>query len=74
MKRNMTKSQVYRSTWQNPRWYGKWRIYLDPSPFGSYAFVHDDYDGAPDAHDNRCGHGRTLQDCITQIDEIEADA
>ena len=36
-------------------------------------FVHDDYDGAPDANDFRCGREKTIEDCIITINEIEAD-
>jgi len=36
-----------------------------------YSFVHEDYDGAPDANDHRCGGGTTIEDCKKQIDEIE---
>jgi hypothetical protein len=44
-------------------------------PFGFYArenthhFWHDDYDGAPDSLDNRCGYGTSVEDCKKQIDE-----
>lgn len=30
--------------------------------------MHDDFDGAPDAHDHRCGHARTVEDAKRDID------
>ena len=53
------------TTWDNPIWYrDKWRIYASWSNFVNYEYVHDDYDGAEDSHDNRCGYGeyRSLQE------------
>ena len=45
-----------------------------------WLFAHEDYDGGYyDAEgvaceaDPRCGYGATVDDCITQIDDIEAD-
>lgn len=62
------------SRWSTPIWYGRWRIYLsDDAEWGrefTYAYVHDDYDGAPDAHDGRCGHGATVEECRTEIDDL----
>lgn len=60
------------TTWSNPIWYRKYRIYVSDSPF-EYEYVHDDYDGADDANDNRCGYGRTVEDCKKEIDEREDD-
>jgi hypothetical protein len=57
--------------------YGDWRIYVasySPAARFDWEFVHKDYDGAPDGNDNRCGRGASFQDCIDQIDEIEAEA
>ena len=56
-------------TWNNPIWYRKFRIYLADHCFVNWEYVHDDYDGAPDAEDNRCGHGHTVAECIDEIDE-----
>ncbi len=58
------------SSYDNPIWYKtKWRIYIaDYGPF-NYAFVHDSFDGAEDAGDNRYGHGHTIEECQDQIDE-----
>lgn len=56
------------SCWDNPIWYGKWRIYVsDMCPFMDYAFCHDDYDGAPDAKDRRCGVAKSVDDAKLQI-------
>jgi hypothetical protein len=55
--------------------YGKWTIYYDPPPIPDrscdFHFYHDDYDGAEDANDNRCGHGSSIEDCMKQIDDLE---
>lgn len=56
------------TTWDNPIWYrDKWRIYI--SDWNNYEYVHDDYDGAEDSHDNRCGHGESVEACKAEIDE-----
>jgi hypothetical protein len=34
-----------------------------------WAYSHDDYDGAPDANDNRRGHAKTLPAAKAEIDE-----
>jgi hypothetical protein len=34
-----------------------------------WAYSHDDYDGAPDANDNRCGHAKTLPAAKAEIDD-----
>lgn len=63
------------ASWANPIWFGwsgRWRIYQDKSPVGEWAFVHDDYDGAEDSNDNRHGVGKSLEDCIAQIMDMEA--
>ena len=36
-----------------------------------WEFVHVDYDGAPDAHDHRCGFADSLDDARAEIDIIE---
>lgn len=60
------------SCWHNPVWYGKWRIYVsDMDPNLPYEYVHDDYDGAEDAGDSRCGYGVSIEDCKSQIDDHE---
>ena len=35
-----------------------------------WVFSHKDYDGAPDANDGRCGHGPSIDDCKSQIDDL----
>lgn len=61
------------SCWDNPIWYGKWRIYVSDSlyPEGNYEFIHDDYDGAPDAGDKRHGAANTVEACKAEIDDWE---
>ncbi len=59
------------ANWSNPIWYRDYRIYFSSSPIANYAFVHDDYDGAPDANDNRGGWGNSIEDCKAQIDDME---
>jgi hypothetical protein len=51
--------------------YKDYKIYREYYPFERWTFVHDSYDGAPDAGDHRCGNEKTVDDCIEQIDEIE---
>lgn len=59
----------------DPARHGRWRIYCEPPPIpswgGDWQFVHDDYDGAPDAHDSRCGSAASVADAILQIRELE---
>lgn len=60
------------SCWSNPIWHReKWRIYL--SDFAGcnmqYTYCHDDYDGAPDANDGRCGYAASIEACKVEIDE-----
>lgn len=58
-------------THENPVRYKDYRIYdVGKCPGHRYAFVHEDYDGAPDAKDHRHGEG-TIVDCIIQINQIE---
>lgn len=55
--------------------YGNWHIEFNPPPIPTRAcdwqFWHDDYDGAPDANDNRCGSAATLDDAKMEIDMID---
>lgn len=57
------------SSYDNPVWYRGYRIYI--GMFMPYDFAHDDYDGAPDAGDNRCGYGSSIEACKAEIDDIE---
>ena len=57
--------------------YRGYRIYpasYSPAPEFDWEFLHEDYDGAPDGNDNRCGRGASAADCIAQIDDLEDDA
>ena len=58
------------TTWSNPIWYGKWRIYISDIDDArmAWAYAHDDYDGAPDAGDYRCGYTATVEACKAEID------
>lgn len=44
-----------------------------PDRSHDYDFMHDDFDGADDANDTRCGCGSSIDDCKRQIDEMEED-
>lgn len=59
-------------TWSNPIWHGKWRIFHSHTHFYDFAFCHDDYDGAEDAKDDRCGYANTVEEAKAEIDEWEA--
>lgn len=63
------------SCWSNPIWYRGYRIYLaDAMPSGlDWVFVHDDFDGAPDAADGRAGYANSVGAAAAEIDEMEAD-
>lgn len=64
--------RLHGSCWSNPIWHGRWRIYVAASyvPY-AYEFVHDDYDGAPDANDNRYGFAASVDEAKSEIDELE---
>lgn len=55
--------------------YGDWHIEYNPPPIPTRAcdwqFWHDDFDGAPDANDNRSGSAASLEDAKMEIDMIE---
>ena len=40
-----------------------------PTRAWDYDFSHEDYDGAPDSGDHRCGAARSLAEAKEQIDE-----
>lgn len=52
--------------------YRNWNINYDPPPIPSrdcdWHFAHVDFDGAPDANDNRCGHAASLEAAKAEID------
>ena len=51
-----------------------WRIYFLGSRWaGPWTFSHDDYDGAIDSCDTRCGQAKTVEGCFAAIEEIIAD-
>lgn len=45
-----------------------------PAPAFDWSFRHEDYDGAPDANDQRFGYGGCPLSCMSQIDDLEDDA
>ena len=59
-----------RITYNKPIVYWSFRIYTSDNHAAPWEFSHEDYDGAPDAGDQRCGEGKTLEDCIDQINEM----
>lgn len=60
------------SCWDNPIWYKKYRIFLsnlyEVHGF-QYDYIHDGFDGAPDAGDNRGGQAHTIEEAKSQIDD-----
>jgi len=60
-------------TYSNPVWYRGYRIYLNRGFGPAYGYVHDDYDGAEDSRDNRCGAENSIAECKEAIDDLEDD-
>lgn len=56
------------SSYDNPIWYGKWKIYI--GSYFPYEYIHDDYDGE---EDNRFGFCASIEECKQQINEWELD-
>jgi hypothetical protein len=50
-----------------------WTISPSTHVFTNYTFIHDDYDGAPDGGDMRCGYGDSVENCMKQIDDWHAE-
>lgn len=54
--------------------YKNYIISYNPKPIGTtshdWDFAVDGYDGADDSKDIRAGTGSSVEDCISQIDEI----
>lgn len=60
------------SSYYNPIWYKGYRIFVSDmyEVHGfNYDYVHDDYDGAEDANDNRHGQAHTIEQCKSEIDD-----
>ena len=57
--------------------YGQWHIqpadWIRPHPSVDWDWWHDDYDGAEDANDHRCGSAADRDACIAAIHEWEDD-
>lgn len=52
----------------------KYRGYkIEPDTLWGWIFEHNDYDGAIDSNDGRCGACETLRDCLNRIDDYIAD-
>ena len=54
--------------------YKGWIISDGLRPYSQYQFWHEDFDGAPDSGDNRCGTAETLKSAQFQIDDMEEDS
>ncbi len=52
--------------------YRGYRINFNPPPiptrFDDWQWSHEDFDGAPDAYDNRCGTSASLEQAKADID------
>jgi len=50
-----------------------WNIELHPKPIPTARldvdYWHEDYDGAPDSHDHRCGNVASIADAKAEIEE-----
>ncbi|MNS40589.1 hypothetical protein D3C72_729110 [compost metagenome] len=57
--------------------YKGFKIYYDPKPIPTnkldWNWVHDDFDGAPDSNDRRCGSAESIDACIVEIDDLIED-
>ena len=55
--------------------YRNYVVQPDPPPIPDrsydWNFHHDDFDGAPDSGDTRCGYAASPQACYDAIDELE---
>ena len=55
--------------------YRNWTISYRAAPIPirdcDWSFSHDDYDGAPDSGDVRCGVAASLEAAMRRIDELE---
>jgi hypothetical protein len=60
-----------------PVQYRGYTIEFDPPPIPirtcDYHYVHEDYDGAPDAIDNRAGSSGSMTEAMMEIDDLIAD-
>jgi hypothetical protein len=57
-------------TYDNPLTYQGYRIcHSEGIHPRAFIYVHDDYDGAPDANDHRHGYGDSIEDCIREINQ-----
>lgn len=57
-------------TYSNAVMYRNYKIYHTADGYISkFCFVHQDYDGAPDAHDHRHGFAASIDEAIILINE-----
>lgn len=51
-----------------------WTIQFDPPPIPirsqDWQYFHEDYDGAPDSGDTRCGACASMEECLSEILEL----
>jgi hypothetical protein len=54
--------------------YKNYRVTYDPPPIPDrshdWSFVHDEYDGAPDAYDERAGYASSAEAAIAEIEGL----
>lgn len=57
--------------------YKGYKISYNPKPIPTdqmdWDFVHDDFDGAPDSNDRRCGSAASVEACKGEIDDLIED-
>ncbi len=61
------------ATFDNPIEYKKFKIYHSMNGYFKFDYTHDDYDGAPDSNDKRCGSANSFEEVIDQINELISD-
>lgn len=71
-------AEIDRTLGREPRIaYRGWWVSYDPPPIGvrccDWQFHHDDFDGAEDSGDSRCGSAGSLGEALAEIDEREAE-
>lgn len=65
----MANDRLPGTTYDNPIWFGDWRIYLSDHPCKGFewCYVHKDYDGP---EDNRHGFVSSVEEAQTEIGEL----
>lgn len=69
----VNETQIKNATddWRDRHWHIEYVPKPIPDRRHDFDFWHDDYDGAPDSGDNRCGTAESVEDALEQIREIE---